>query len=78
MGHFRSQPVNGLLFGHLSDVMLRVLLIIQRLLQENKHSSKRDIYYMHPSVFLGEYGCLRPDECQCIKMTEIPFVSPCL
>jgi hypothetical protein len=24
-------------------------------LQENKHSSKRDVYYMHPSVFLGEY-----------------------
>ncbi|XP_027329815.1 meiotic recombination protein SPO11-1 isoform X3 [Abrus precatorius] len=31
--------------------MLRVLLIVQKLLQENKHSSKRDIYYMHPSVF---------------------------
>jgi hypothetical protein len=37
------------------DVMLRVLLIVQKLLQENKHSSKRDVYYTHPSVFLGEY-----------------------
>ncbi|XP_027329814.1 meiotic recombination protein SPO11-1 isoform X2 [Abrus precatorius] len=36
---------------HRLDVMLRVLLIVQKLLQENKHSSKRDIYYMHPSVF---------------------------
>ncbi|KAG8386028.1 hypothetical protein BUALT_Bualt03G0106400 [Buddleja alternifolia] len=34
-----------------SDVLLRVLLIVQQLLQENKHGSKRDIYYMHPSVF---------------------------
>ncbi|XP_020534596.1 meiotic recombination protein SPO11-1 isoform X2 [Jatropha curcas] len=33
------------------DVLLRVLLIVQQLLQENKHVSKRDIYYMHPSVF---------------------------
>ncbi|CAL5392535.1 unnamed protein product [Camellia sinensis] len=33
------------------DVLLRVLLIIQQLLQENRHGSKRDIYYMHPSVF---------------------------
>ncbi|CAH9063916.1 unnamed protein product [Cuscuta epithymum] len=33
------------------DVFLRVLLIIQQLLQENRHGSKRDIYYMHPSVF---------------------------
>ncbi|KAJ1410787.1 Topoisomerase 6 subunit A/Spo11, TOPRIM domain [Sesbania bispinosa] len=39
--------------AHRLDVMLRVLLIVQKLLQENKHSSKRDIYYMHPSVFLG-------------------------
>ncbi|KAI4307879.1 hypothetical protein L6164_031008 [Bauhinia variegata] len=39
---------------HRVDVMLRVLLIIQQLLQENKHSSKRDIYYMHPSVFLEQ------------------------
>lgn len=31
--------------------MLRVLQIIQQLLQENKHGSKRDIYYMHPGVF---------------------------
>lgn len=36
---------------HRLDVLLRVLLIVQQLLQENKHGSKRDIYYMHPSVF---------------------------
>ncbi|XP_068669475.1 meiotic recombination protein SPO11-1 [Aristolochia californica] len=36
------------------DVMLRVLLVIQKLLQENKHISKRDIYYMHPSVFSSQ------------------------
>ncbi|RAL37793.1 hypothetical protein DM860_000487 [Cuscuta australis] len=33
------------------DVLLRVLQIVQQLLQENRHGSKRDIYYMHPSVF---------------------------
>ncbi|KAL4579908.1 hypothetical protein LXL04_010650 [Taraxacum kok-saghyz] len=33
------------------DVLLRMLLIVQQLLQENRHGSKRDIYYMHPSVF---------------------------
>ncbi|KAJ8766542.1 hypothetical protein K2173_023789 [Erythroxylum novogranatense] len=32
-------------------VLLRVLLIVQRLLQENRNVSKRDIYYMHPSLF---------------------------
>ncbi|KAK1398494.1 Meiotic recombination protein SPO11-1 [Heracleum sosnowskyi] len=36
---------------HRLDVLLRVLLIVQQLLQENKHGSKRDIFYMHPSVF---------------------------
>lgn len=36
--------------------MLRVLLIVQQLLQENKHGSKRDIYYMHPSVFRGDFN----------------------
>ncbi|XP_039055643.1 meiotic recombination protein SPO11-1 [Hibiscus syriacus] len=36
---------------HRIDVLLRVLLIVQQLLQENKHASKRDIYYMHPLVF---------------------------
>nr|KYP73464.1 Meiotic recombination protein SPO11-1 [Cajanus cajan] len=40
--------------AHRLVVMLRVLLIVQKLLQENKHSSKRDIYYTYPSVFLGE------------------------
>ncbi|XP_016545530.2 meiotic recombination protein SPO11-1 isoform X4 [Capsicum annuum] len=33
------------------DVLLRVLLIVQQLLQEKRHGSKRDIYYMHPTVF---------------------------
>ncbi|KAK1440255.1 hypothetical protein QVD17_06080 [Tagetes erecta] len=33
------------------DILLRVLLIVQQLLQENRHGSKRDIYYMNPSVF---------------------------
>ncbi|KAG5597964.1 hypothetical protein H5410_039196 [Solanum commersonii] len=33
------------------DVLLRVLVIVQQLLQENRHGSKRDIYYMHPTVF---------------------------
>ncbi|KAL6284246.1 hypothetical protein ACE6H2_015175 [Prunus campanulata] len=33
------------------DVLLRVLVIVQQLLLENRHGSKRDIYYMHPSVF---------------------------
>ncbi|CAA0832451.1 Meiotic recombination protein SPO11-1 [Striga hermonthica] len=33
------------------NVLLRVLLIVQQLLLENKHVSKRDIYYMHPSLF---------------------------
>ncbi|KAJ9672377.1 hypothetical protein PVL29_025840 [Vitis rotundifolia] len=37
--------------AHRLDVLLRVLLIVQQLLQENRHGSKRDIYYMHPSVF---------------------------
>nr|AHY99543.1 meiotic recombination protein [Carica papaya]ALX26988.1 meiotic recombination protein SPO11-1 [Carica papaya] len=36
------------------DVLLRVLLIVQQLLQENRHGSKRDIYYMHPSVFSAQ------------------------
>ncbi|XP_030932844.1 meiotic recombination protein SPO11-1 isoform X1 [Quercus lobata] len=36
---------------HRLDVLLRVLLIVQQLLQENRHGSKRDIYYIHPSVF---------------------------
>ncbi|XP_064943421.1 meiotic recombination protein SPO11-1 isoform X1 [Musa acuminata AAA Group] len=35
-------------------VLFRVLLIIQQLLQENKHGSKRDIYYMHPALFLEQ------------------------
>ncbi|XP_020225137.1 meiotic recombination protein SPO11-1 isoform X3 [Cajanus cajan] len=40
--------------AHRLVVMLRVLLIVQKLLQENKHSSKRDIYYTYPSVFLDQ------------------------
>ncbi|RHN57954.1 putative spo11/DNA topoisomerase VI subunit A [Medicago truncatula] len=31
-----------------------IILLLFKLGFENKHSSKRDIYYMHPSVFLGE------------------------
>lgn len=38
----------------ISDVLLRVLVVVQQLLQENRHASKRDIYYMHPSIFSGE------------------------
>ncbi|XP_009602983.1 meiotic recombination protein SPO11-1 [Nicotiana tomentosiformis] len=37
--------------AHRLEVLLRVLLIIQQLLQESRHGSKRDIYYMHPTVF---------------------------
>ncbi|TVU44983.1 hypothetical protein EJB05_04449, partial [Eragrostis curvula] len=33
------------------SVLLRVLLVVQQLLQQNKHCSKRDIYYMYPSFF---------------------------
>ncbi|RDX71419.1 Meiotic recombination protein SPO11-1, partial [Mucuna pruriens] len=40
--------------AHRLVVMFRVLLIVQKLLQENKHSSKRDIYYTYPSVFLDQ------------------------
>ncbi|XP_028768192.1 meiotic recombination protein SPO11-1 [Neltuma alba] len=53
---------------HRLDVMLRVLLIIQRLLQENKHSSKRDIYYMHPSVFLDQSAVDRALNEICVLM----------
>ncbi|KAK4275339.1 hypothetical protein QN277_018439 [Acacia crassicarpa] len=50
------------------DVMLRVLLIIRQLLQENKHSSKRDIYYMHPSVFLDQSAVDRALNDICVLM----------
>uniref|UniRef100_A0A0A9CYK5 Spo11/DNA topoisomerase VI subunit A N-terminal domain-containing protein n=1 Tax=Arundo donax TaxID=35708 RepID=A0A0A9CYK5_ARUDO len=33
------------------NVLLRVLLVVEQLLQENKHCSKRDIYYMYTSFF---------------------------
>ncbi|KAI4339955.1 hypothetical protein MLD38_024837 [Melastoma candidum] len=36
------------------NFLLRVLLIIQQLLQEKKHGSKRDIYYMYPSLFSAQ------------------------
>ncbi|KAM0929513.1 hypothetical protein ACQ4PT_001575 [Festuca glaucescens] len=36
------------------NVLLRVLLVVQQLLQENKHCSKRDIYYMYPSIFVEQ------------------------
>lgn len=48
-------PTIDELLNSISDVLLRVLLIVQQLLQENRHGSKRDIYYMHPSVFSGKY-----------------------
>ncbi|XP_078430074.1 spo11/DNA topoisomerase VI, subunit A protein isoform X2 [Wolffia australiana] len=32
-------------------IIFRVLGIVRQLLQENRHASKRDIYYMHPSLF---------------------------
>jgi hypothetical protein len=34
-------------------VLLRVLLVVQQLLQQNKHCSKRDVFYMYPSFFVG-------------------------
>ncbi|PWZ22765.1 Phytochrome C [Zea mays] len=34
------------------NVLLRVLFVVQQLLQQNKHCSKRDIYYMYPSIFV--------------------------
>ncbi|CAJ1971504.1 unnamed protein product [Sphenostylis stenocarpa] len=40
--------------AHRLVVMLRVMLVVQKLLQENKHSSKRDIYYTYPSLFLDQ------------------------
>lgn len=55
--NFTNTNYETLCFGWvpLSVVMLRVMLIVQKLLQENKHSSKRDIYYTYPSLFLGEF-----------------------
>ncbi|XP_020583822.1 meiotic recombination protein SPO11-1 isoform X3 [Phalaenopsis equestris] len=35
-------------------ILLRVLMIIQQLLLENKHGSKRDIYYMEQSIFTDQ------------------------
>ncbi|KAK9689475.1 hypothetical protein RND81_09G061700 [Saponaria officinalis] len=37
--------------AHRTNVLLRVLLIVQQLLQENRHASKRDIFYTYPSIF---------------------------
>ncbi|XP_057972012.1 meiotic recombination protein SPO11-1 isoform X2 [Malania oleifera] len=50
------------------DVLLRVLLIVQQLLQENRHGSKRDIYYMHPSVFAEQSVVDRAINDICILM----------
>lgn len=36
-----------------TDVLLRVLMVVQQLLQENRHASKRDIYYMNALIFKG-------------------------
>jgi meiotic recombination protein SPO11 len=30
--------------------------VVQQLLQQNKHCSKRDVFYMYPSFFVG--ACL--------------------
>ncbi|KAJ4734170.1 Meiotic recombination protein SPO11-2 [Rhynchospora pubera] len=34
--------------------LLRVLSIVQQLLQQNKHASKRDIFYMDPALFVDQ------------------------
>ncbi|KAG0493116.1 hypothetical protein HPP92_006514, partial [Vanilla planifolia] len=39
------------------SIILKVLLIVQKLHQEHKHVSKRDIYYMEPSLFIDQ-GCV--------------------
>ncbi|OQU90969.1 hypothetical protein SORBI_3001G087000 [Sorghum bicolor] len=48
----RRQEEAALLLRRIKDVLLRVLLVVQKLLQQNKHCSKRDIYYMYPSIFV--------------------------
>lgn len=58
-------------FYLLPDVLLRVLLIVQRLLQENKHLSKRDIYYMHPSIFSGNSVICWASMSNCCESSEI-------
>ncbi|XP_078179890.1 spo11/DNA topoisomerase VI, subunit A protein isoform X3 [Carex rostrata] len=40
--------------AHRLAVLLRVLSIIQLLLQQNKHASKRDIFYMDPALFVDQ------------------------
>ncbi|XP_062212439.1 meiotic recombination protein SPO11-1 isoform X2 [Phragmites australis] len=50
-GQRRRQEEAALLLRKIKDVLLRVLLVVQQLLQQNKHCSKRDIYYMYPSLF---------------------------
>jgi meiotic recombination protein SPO11 len=34
--------------------MLRVLQIVQQLLQQNRHATKRDVYYSDPAILKGE------------------------
>ncbi|KAG0467016.1 hypothetical protein HPP92_018596 [Vanilla planifolia] len=41
----------------INGIILKVLLIVQKLHQEHKHVSKRDIYYMEPSLFIDQ-GCV--------------------
>ncbi|KAI3945273.1 hypothetical protein MKX01_035034 [Papaver californicum] len=43
--------------AHRLNVLIRVLLIIQKLLQENKHGSKRDI--LHVSICIFRASCCR-------------------
>ncbi|VAI22033.1 unnamed protein product [Triticum turgidum subsp. durum] len=64
------------------NVLLRVLLVVQQLLQENKHCSKRDIYYMYPSMFVEQAIVDRAinDICILFKCSRhnlnVVFISP--
>ncbi|KAH8975916.1 hypothetical protein BDL97_01G185400 [Sphagnum fallax] len=39
--------------------MLRVLQIVQQLLQQNRHATKRDVYYSDPAILKGELDLKR-------------------
>jgi meiotic recombination protein SPO11 len=39
--------------------MLRVLQIVQQLLQQNRHATKRDVYYSNPAILKGELDLKR-------------------
>lgn len=57
----------------IADVLLRVLLIIQQLLQESRHGSKRDIYYMHPTVFKGNLDWLMMSKWLMFQKTNLDW-----